>query len=86
MVLCRGRVALEYDWSRVKRYSVTGWKNRSNKFFLGLVGLVIVVSNLGTAPFWMTFSSLVPILLLYFPLLGFMIETVERDWKDWHPW
>jgi hypothetical protein len=53
---------------------------------MGLLGVVILVSYLGSAPFWVTFSSLSPILLLYFPLLGFMIEILERDWKDWHPW
>jgi hypothetical protein len=53
---------------------------------MGLLGFVILVSILGSAPFWVTFSSLAPILLLYFPLLGFMLETLERDWKDWHPW
>ena len=77
---------MEYDWSRVKGYSMVGWKNRSMKFFMGLFGIIVVVSFLGSMPFWVTFSSLVPILLLYFPLLGFMIETVEKDWKDWHPW
>ena len=77
---------MEYDWSRVKAYSMTGWKHRSRKFFIGLIGIAILISFLGSAPFWVTFSSLVPILLLYFPLLGFMIETLERDWKDWHPW
>ncbi len=75
-----------YDWSRVKGYSMTGWKHCSRKFFLGLLGFMTLVSFLGSAPFWVTFSSLVPVMLLYFPLLGFMIETVERDWKDWHPW
>lgn len=77
---------MEYDWSRVKRYSMTGWKHRSTRFFMGLLGFVTLVSFLGSAPFWVTFSSLAPILLLYFPLLGFMIETVEQDWEDWHPW
>ena len=77
---------MEYDWSRVKKYSMTGWKHRSTRFFMGLLGFVILVSFLGSAPFWVTFSSLAPILLLYFPLLGFMIETVEQDWEDWHPW
>jgi len=77
---------MEYDWSRVKRYSMTGWKHRSTGFFLGLLVFVLLVSFFGSAPFWVTFPSLAPILLLYFPLLGFMIETVERDWKDWHPW
>jgi len=77
---------MEYGLSRVKRYSITGWKHRSMRFFTGLLGFVILVSFLGSAPFWVTFSSLAPILLLYFPLLGFMLETLERDWKDWHPW
>ena len=77
---------MHYTWSRVKRYSVTGWKNCSMRFFLCLLGLVILVSFLGSAPFWVTFSSLTPILVLYFPLLGFLIETLERDWKDWHLW
>ena len=77
---------MEYNGSRVQRYFLTGWKHRSTKFFIGLVGFVFLVSFLGSAPFWVTFSSLAPILILYFPLLGFMIETVEQDWDDWHPW
>jgi len=77
---------MEYDLSRVKRYSITGWRHRSTRFFMGLLGFVVLVSFMGSAPFWITFSSLAPILLLYFPLLGFMLETLERDWKDWHPW
>jgi hypothetical protein len=77
---------MDYDWSSVKRYSMTGWKHRSKKFFMGLLVFVVLVSFFGSAPFWVTFSSLAPILLLYFPLLGFMLETLERDWKDWHPW
>jgi hypothetical protein len=51
-----------------------------------LLSLIILVSFLGSAPFWVTFSSLTPILALYFPILGFLIETLERDWKDWHLW
>lgn len=77
---------MHYDWYRVKRYSVTGWKNCSMRFFLFLFSLVIIVSLLGSAPFWVTFSSLSPILILYVPLLGFLIETLDRDWKDWHLW
>jgi hypothetical protein len=77
---------MHYDWSRVKRYSVIGWKNCSMRFFLFLLSLVILVSFFGSAPFWVTFSSLTPILVLYFPLLGFLLETLERDWKDWHLW
>ena len=77
---------MEYRIARVKRYSITGWKNRSTKFFILLLGLVVAISFMGPAPFWITFSSISPILLLYFPLLGFMIETMERDWKDWHLW
>ncbi len=77
---------MEYDWSRVKRYSITGWKQGSMKVFSGLVILIFVASFLGTAPFWMTFSSLAPILLIYFPLLGFLLEMMERDWKDWQDW
>ena len=77
---------MHHNWSRVKRYSVTGWKHCSMRFFLFLLGLVVLVSFLGSAPFWVTFSSLMPILVLYFPLLGFLIETLERDWKDWHLW
>jgi len=77
---------MNQGWSRVKRYSVMGWKHRSMKFFMGLVGVVTLVSYLGPAPFWVTFPSVAPILLLYFPLLGFMLEILERDWEDWHPW
>jgi hypothetical protein len=77
---------MHYEWSRVKRYSATGWKHCSMKFFLSMLGLVIFVSLLGSPPFWVTFSSLVPILVLYFPLLGFLLETLDRDWKDWHLW
>ena len=77
---------MDQSWSRVKRYSMTGWKHRSTKFFLGLLGLVILISYMGSAPFWVTFSSLAPLLRLYFPMLGFMLESLERDWKDWHPW
>jgi hypothetical protein len=77
---------MNYGWSRVKRYSVTGWKHCSMKFFLFLLSLVILVSFLGSAPFWVTFSSLTPILVLYFPLLGFLVEVLDRDWKDWHLW
>ena len=77
---------MEYGWTRVKRYSITGWKHRSTKFFMGLMAVVILISLMTPAPFWVTFSSLAPILLLYFPLLGFMIETMDRDWKDWHLW
>ena len=77
---------MQYDWSRVKRYSVTGWKNCSIRFFVFLFSLVVIISFFGSAPFWVTFSSLSPILVLYVPLLGFLIETLDRDWKDWHLW
>jgi hypothetical protein len=79
-------MTMQYDWSRVKRYSVTGWKYGSLRFFLGVLALITLVSFFGSAPFWVTFPSLAPILLLYFPILGFLIETMERDWKDWHLW
>ncbi|MDF1535104.1 MAG: hypothetical protein P1S46_01205 [bacterium] len=75
-----------YDWSSVKRYSATGWKYGSLRFFLGVLALVIIVSLLGSAPFWVTFPSIAPLLVLYFPILGFFIETMEKDWKDWHLW
>jgi hypothetical protein len=79
-------MTMQYGWSRVKRYSVTGWKYGSLRFFLGVLALIILVSFFGSAPFWITFPSLAPILVLYFPILGFFIETMERDWKDWHLW
>ena len=77
---------MSYNWSRVKRYSVTGWRYWSLRFFMGVLALVTMVSLLGSAPFWVTFPSLAPILIIYFPILGFFIETMERDWKDWHLW
>lgn len=77
---------MSYNWSRVKRYSVTGWRYGSLRFFMGVLALVTMVSLLGSAPFWVTFPSLAPILIIYFPILGFFIETMERDWKDWHLW
>jgi len=77
---------MQYEWSRVKRYSATGWKHSSLKFSFFLLSLAGLVSFLGSPPFWVTFSSLVPILVLYFPLLGFLLETLEHDWEDWHLW
>ncbi len=78
---------MHYEWyPRVKRYSVAGWKHCSLKFFFFLLALVIFVSFLGSPPFWVTFSSLSPFLILYFPLLGSLLEILDRDWKDWQLW
>ena len=75
-----------YSWSRMKHYSQTGWRHCSTRLFVLMTTLVFVVSLAGSAPFWVTFSTLMPFLLIYFPLLGFCLEIMERDWEDWHLW
>ncbi len=77
---------MSYGWARMKRYSVTGWKHSSTKLFLGILLLVVALSAWAAPPFWVTFSSFAPFLLVYFPLVGFFLELLERDWKDWHLW
>lgn len=77
---------MPYAWSRMKRYSVIGWKNSSTRLFLLILLLIFILSAWAEPPFWVTFSSLVPFLLLYIPLVGFFLELLERDWKDWHLW
>jgi hypothetical protein len=81
---------MHYGWSRVKRYSISGWRYCSTRFFLLLLLIIVSLSAWGdvkgTANFWFSLSSSVPILLLYFPLVGFLVEVLERDWKDWHLW
>ena len=77
---------MDYGWSRVKRYSLSGWKHASTRLFILLFAVVIILSRWGRPPFWLTFLSTLPLLLLYFPMVGFFMELLDRDWKDWHPW
>lgn len=81
-----GGTLMHNCWTRVKRYSLAGWKYSSTRLFLMLFMAIVVVSIWSEPPFWMTFSSLLPFLLLYIPLLGLVLELLERDWEDWHPW
>ncbi|UCF30468.1 MAG: hypothetical protein JSV26_10500 [bacterium] len=73
-------------WTRMKRYSMAGWKHTSTKLFSLIFLLVLLLSALAEPPFWLTFSSCAPFLLIYFPLVGFFLDLLERDWKDWHLW
>jgi hypothetical protein len=73
-------------WVRMKRYSLAGWKHSSTRLFLVLFLTIIAVSAWSSPPFWITFTSLIPFLLLYIPLIGLVLELLERDWEDWHLW
>jgi hypothetical protein len=77
---------MPHSWTRVIHYSRTGWQNCSTPFFFLLLFIIIIISIFGSAPFWITISSLLPVLLLYFPVVGFMVDILERDWEDWHLW
>ena len=46
--------------------------------------VIVAVSVWRGPPFWVTFTSLVPFLLLYIPLVGLVLELLERDWEDWN--
>ena len=70
----------------MKRYSLAGWKHSSTRLFTVLFVIIVAVSVLGEPPFWVTFTSLSPFLLLYIPLVGLFLELLERDWEDWHLW
>jgi len=79
------------SWNQVKRYSKTGWKNSSTRLFFFITSVLTAVLVFlgfiwGQKPFWIALSSAIPILLIYFPLLGFLLELLEKDWDDWHPW
>ena len=73
-------------WHRMKRYSLSGWRHRSTLLFCLLLLGVVTISVMNSPPFWVTFTSLLPVLVLYFPLVGFCREILERDWEDWHLW
>ncbi len=82
---------MENNWSRVKRYSVTGWRNSSTRLFLWIAALLLMVLTLlgyiwGRKPFWILFSSVLPLLILYFLLMGFVHDLFESDWDDWYLW
>jgi len=79
------------SWNRVKRYCITGWRNSSTRLFFWITSLLLVMLVLlgfkwGRKPFWILFSSVLPLLILYFPLLGFVHDLFERDWDDWYLW
>jgi len=77
---------MPHCWIRMKRYSLSGWKHSSTRLFLGFFAAIVAVSMWSEQPFWVTFSSLIPFLLLYIPLIGLILELLERDWKDWNLW
>lgn len=81
---------MDHGWTRVKKFSVAGWRHSSTKLFFLLVLAIVSVSvwthTNGTANFWLLLLSMAPVICLYFPLVGFLIELLERDWQDWHLW
>ena len=73
-------------WARVWRYTQDGWRHCSTRFtFLLIIGIA-AFSAWNSAPFWVTFSSLIPFVFLSFPLVGFVLEILDKDWNDWHLW
>jgi len=75
---------MHHCWTRMKRYSLAGWKHSSTRLFMALLMVIVAVSVWRGPPFWVTFTSLVPFLLLYIPLVGLVLELLERDWEDWN--
>ena len=81
-----GGMVMNRSWSRVLHYSMEGWRQASIRLFFLLFIMIFAISAWGRPPFWLTFSSLAPFLLIYFPLAGFLMELLDRDWEDWHLW
>jgi len=73
-------------WAHVKRYTVVGWQKTSwgglLVSFAALAGLAFWTPG----PFWLVFPSLTPFLFLYLLAVGFLLEILDQDWRDWHLW
>jgi hypothetical protein len=71
-------------WAMVKRIALVGWKKASWPTVVSWVAALALLALWTPGPFWLVFPSLFPILLLYFLMVGFVLEMLDRDWKDWH--